>query len=147
MCWLCQVKPLVSQYLKEKKLPYHEDAYISRLSLFFHRYQELMVFAPPITELVGIQWWWDEAQKTREDGHWHDDRPNLIHFQLVHKGIKIKVNVKLGSQPAERDIIMKETGYLTQKKHAGWDLNDGIIWKRKCFQRWRTIWYSKHLFV
>uniref|UniRef100_A0A672QKN9 Fatty acid desaturase 6 n=2 Tax=Sinocyclocheilus grahami TaxID=75366 RepID=A0A672QKN9_SINGR len=50
-----KVKPLVSQYLKEKKLPYQEDAYISRLSLFFHKYQELMVFTPPITELVGIQ--------------------------------------------------------------------------------------------
>ncbi|XP_059387558.1 fatty acid desaturase 6-like [Carassius carassius] len=50
-----KVKPLVSQYLKEKKLPYQEDAYVSRLSLFFHRYQELMVFTPPITELVGIQ--------------------------------------------------------------------------------------------
>uniref|UniRef100_A0A673FL86 Fatty acid desaturase 6-like n=1 Tax=Sinocyclocheilus rhinocerous TaxID=307959 RepID=A0A673FL86_9TELE len=50
-----KVKPLVSQYLKEKKLPYQEDAYISRLSLFFHKYQELMVFVPPITELVGIQ--------------------------------------------------------------------------------------------
>lgn len=50
-----KVKPVVSQFLKEKKLPYHEDAYLSRLRLFFHRYQELMVFAPPITELVGVQ--------------------------------------------------------------------------------------------
>lgn len=50
-----QVKPIVSQYLKEKKLPYQEDGYFSRLSLFFHKYQELMVFAPPITELVGVQ--------------------------------------------------------------------------------------------
>lgn len=53
---LLQVKPVVSQFLKEKKLPYQEDAYLSRLRLFFHRYQELMVFAPPITELVGVQW-------------------------------------------------------------------------------------------
>ncbi|KTF76343.1 hypothetical protein cypCar_00043034, partial [Cyprinus carpio] len=45
------VKPIVSQYLKEKKLPYLEDGYVSRLRLFFHKYQELMVFAPPITEL------------------------------------------------------------------------------------------------
>lgn len=55
LCSLLQVKPVVSQFLKEKKLPYHEDAYLSRLRLFFHRYQELMVFAPPITELVGVQ--------------------------------------------------------------------------------------------
>ncbi|CAB1338619.1 unnamed protein product [Coregonus sp. 'balchen'] len=50
-----QVKPIVSQYLKEKELPYQEDRYFSRLQLFFHKYQELMVFAPPITELVGVQ--------------------------------------------------------------------------------------------
>ncbi|KAJ8251447.1 hypothetical protein GJAV_G00221450 [Gymnothorax javanicus] len=50
-----KVKPIVSQYLKEKKLPYQEDTYLSRLRLFFHKYQELMVLAPPITELVGVQ--------------------------------------------------------------------------------------------
>ncbi|XP_028825795.1 fatty acid desaturase 6 isoform X2 [Denticeps clupeoides] len=50
-----KVKPIVSKYLKEKQLPYQEDRYLSRLSLFFHKYQELMVFAPPITELVGVQ--------------------------------------------------------------------------------------------
>ncbi|MBN3314186.1 FADS6 desaturase, partial [Atractosteus spatula] len=50
-----KVKPIVSQYLREKQLPYHEDTYLSRLRLFFDKYQELMVFAPPITELVGIQ--------------------------------------------------------------------------------------------
>ncbi|XP_051531008.1 fatty acid desaturase 6-like [Myxocyprinus asiaticus] len=50
-----KVKPIVSQYLKEKQLPYQEDSYLSRLSLFFHKYQELMVFAPSITELVGVQ--------------------------------------------------------------------------------------------
>ncbi|CAL8303093.1 unnamed protein product [Lota lota] len=50
-----KIKPIVSSYLKEKKLPYQEDCYLSRLHLFFHRYQELMVFAPPITQLVGIQ--------------------------------------------------------------------------------------------
>ncbi|XP_048844198.1 fatty acid desaturase 6 [Brienomyrus brachyistius] len=50
-----KVKPIVSKYLKEKKLPYQEDSYLSRLHLFFHKYQELMVFAPPITELVGVQ--------------------------------------------------------------------------------------------
>ncbi|XP_036812216.1 fatty acid desaturase 6 [Oncorhynchus mykiss] len=50
-----KVKPIVSQYLKEKALPYQEDTYLSRLQLFFHKYQELMVFAPPITELVGVQ--------------------------------------------------------------------------------------------
>lgn len=50
-----QVKPVVSKYLAEKELPYQEDGYLSRLTLFFHKYQELMVFAPPITELVGVQ--------------------------------------------------------------------------------------------
>uniref|UniRef100_A0A3Q3BAK4 Fatty acid desaturase 6 n=1 Tax=Kryptolebias marmoratus TaxID=37003 RepID=A0A3Q3BAK4_KRYMA len=54
MC-LKQVKPVVSSYLNEKKLPYQEDTYLSRLHLFYHKYQELMVFAPPITELVGVQ--------------------------------------------------------------------------------------------
>ncbi|XP_026887503.2 fatty acid desaturase 6 [Electrophorus electricus] len=50
-----KVKPIVSQYLKAKSLPYQEDSYLARLYLFFHKYQELMVFAPPITELVGVQ--------------------------------------------------------------------------------------------
>ncbi|XP_014872197.1 fatty acid desaturase 6 [Poecilia latipinna] len=50
-----KVKPVVSKYLIEKKLPYQEDTYLSRLHLFFTKYQELMVFAPPITELVGVQ--------------------------------------------------------------------------------------------
>lgn len=50
-----QIKPIVSQYLKQKKLPYNEDTYASRLQLFLRRYEELMVHAPPITELVGIQ--------------------------------------------------------------------------------------------
>ncbi|XP_054624860.1 fatty acid desaturase 6 [Dunckerocampus dactyliophorus] len=50
-----KVKPVVSRYLNAKKLPYQEDAYISRLGLFFHKYQELMVAAPPITELVGLK--------------------------------------------------------------------------------------------
>ncbi|KAK0151687.1 Fatty acid desaturase 6 [Merluccius polli] len=50
-----KIKPIVSSYLKEKKLPYQEDRYFSRLRVFFHRYQELMVFAPPITQLVGVQ--------------------------------------------------------------------------------------------
>lgn len=50
-----KVKPIVSKYLKEKELPYQEDSYLSRLRLFFHRYQEFMVYAPPITELVGVQ--------------------------------------------------------------------------------------------
>ncbi|NXP44226.1 FADS6 desaturase, partial [Heliornis fulica] len=50
-----QIKPVVSQYLKQKQLPYNEDSYTSRLRLFLQRYEELMVHAPPITELVGIQ--------------------------------------------------------------------------------------------
>ncbi len=67
----------------------------------------------------------------------------LIYFQLVHEDIRIKFNMKLGSQPillAERDIFLKEQG-LWQEKNARWDLNDGISWKRKCFQRWMTIWW------
>ncbi|KAI3365714.1 hypothetical protein L3Q82_010152 [Scortum barcoo] len=50
-----KVKPVVSKYLTEKRLPYQQDNYLSRLQLFFNKYQELMVFAPPITELVGVQ--------------------------------------------------------------------------------------------
>ncbi|XP_053727992.1 fatty acid desaturase 6 [Synchiropus splendidus] len=50
-----KVKPLVSRYLTQKQLPYQEDSYLSRLRLFYHKYQELMVFAPSITELVGVQ--------------------------------------------------------------------------------------------
>ncbi|XP_015266228.1 PREDICTED: fatty acid desaturase 6 [Gekko japonicus] len=50
-----KIKPVVSQYLKEKNLPYNEDGYLSRLKLFLNKYEELMVHAPPITELVGIQ--------------------------------------------------------------------------------------------
>uniref|UniRef100_A0A8V1AEL2 Fatty acid desaturase 6 n=1 Tax=Gallus gallus TaxID=9031 RepID=A0A8V1AEL2_CHICK len=50
-----KIKPVVSQYLKEKRLPYNEDTYGSRLQLFLQKYEELMVHAPPITELVGIQ--------------------------------------------------------------------------------------------
>ncbi|CAK6965042.1 fatty acid desaturase 6 [Scomber scombrus] len=54
--YMClKVKPVVSKYLTERKLPYQEDSYFSRLSVFFHKYQELMVFAPAITELVGVQ--------------------------------------------------------------------------------------------
>nr|XP_034960300.1 fatty acid desaturase 6 isoform X2 [Zootoca vivipara] len=50
-----KIKPIVSQYLKEKKLTYNEDSYWSRLKLFLAKYEELMVHAPPISELVGIQ--------------------------------------------------------------------------------------------
>uniref|UniRef100_A0A672HU13 Fatty acid desaturase 6 n=1 Tax=Salarias fasciatus TaxID=181472 RepID=A0A672HU13_SALFA len=50
-----KVKPVVSRFLMEKQLPYQEDGYLSRLRLFYRRYQELMVLAPPITELVGVQ--------------------------------------------------------------------------------------------
>uniref|UniRef100_A0A8C4TJG5 Fatty acid desaturase 6 n=2 Tax=Erpetoichthys calabaricus TaxID=27687 RepID=A0A8C4TJG5_ERPCA len=50
-----KVKPIVSRFLKDNGLPYQEDAYLSRLRLFIQKYEELMVFAPPITELVGIQ--------------------------------------------------------------------------------------------
>ncbi|KAF5919466.1 hypothetical protein HPG69_006066 [Diceros bicornis minor] len=50
-----KVKPVVSQFLHEKQLPYNEDSYLARFWLFLSRYEELMVQAPPITELVGLQ--------------------------------------------------------------------------------------------
>uniref|UniRef100_A0A8C6YKY9 Fatty acid desaturase 6 n=1 Tax=Nothoprocta perdicaria TaxID=30464 RepID=A0A8C6YKY9_NOTPE len=50
-----KIKPIVSRYLREQRLPYNEDSYASRLRLFLQKYEELMVHAPPITELVGIQ--------------------------------------------------------------------------------------------
>lgn len=52
---LHQVKPVVSQFLHEKRLPYNEDSYLARFRLFLRRYEEFMVHAPPITELVGLQ--------------------------------------------------------------------------------------------
>lgn len=50
-----QVKPVVSQFLREKQLPYNEDSYLARFRMFLHHYEELMVQTPPITELVGLQ--------------------------------------------------------------------------------------------
>lgn len=50
-----QVKPVVSQFLHEKQLPYNEDTYLARFWLFLSRYEEFMVQTPPITELVGLQ--------------------------------------------------------------------------------------------
>lgn len=50
-----QVKPVVSQFLREKQLPYNEDTYLARFRLFLSRYEELLVHAPPITELAGLQ--------------------------------------------------------------------------------------------
>ncbi|XP_077406187.1 fatty acid desaturase 6 [Vanacampus margaritifer] len=50
-----KVKPVVCRYLSDRNFPYQEDGYISRLRLFFQQYQELMVVAPPITQLVGVQ--------------------------------------------------------------------------------------------
>ncbi|XP_027728904.1 fatty acid desaturase 6 isoform X1 [Vombatus ursinus] len=50
-----KVKPVVSQFLQRNHLPYNEDSYLSRLWLFLSRYEELMVHAPPITDLVGLQ--------------------------------------------------------------------------------------------
>ncbi|XP_014457412.2 fatty acid desaturase 6 isoform X2 [Alligator mississippiensis] len=50
-----KVKPIVSQYLKKKQLSYNEDTYMSRFRLFLQNYEKLMVYAPPVTELVGIQ--------------------------------------------------------------------------------------------
>ncbi|XP_067657038.1 fatty acid desaturase 6-like [Haliotis asinina] len=50
-----KIKPLVSKFLKESGLPYNEETYSSRLSLFIDKYDELMVNAPPITHFVGLQ--------------------------------------------------------------------------------------------
>lgn len=46
---------MVSQFLREKQLPYNEDSYLARFRLFLRCYEEFMVQAPPITELVGLQ--------------------------------------------------------------------------------------------
>ncbi|XP_015359707.2 fatty acid desaturase 6, partial [Marmota marmota marmota] len=50
-----KVKPVVSRFLHEKQLPYQEDSYLARFRLFLNRYEELMVQAPLITEVVGLQ--------------------------------------------------------------------------------------------
>ncbi|XP_074116822.1 fatty acid desaturase 6 isoform X2 [Sminthopsis crassicaudata] len=50
-----KVKPVVSQFLQKNHLPYNEDSYRSRFGLFLSKYEELMVHAPPITDLVGLQ--------------------------------------------------------------------------------------------
>ncbi|ESO86492.1 hypothetical protein LOTGIDRAFT_128818 [Lottia gigantea] len=50
-----KIKPLVSKFLKENGLPYHEEAYFDRMVYFVNSYKELMVNAPPITHFVGIQ--------------------------------------------------------------------------------------------
>ncbi|XP_060700608.1 fatty acid desaturase 6 [Hemiscyllium ocellatum] len=50
-----KVKPIVSNYFKQHNIPYNEESYLSRLRLFIDRYQQLMVDAPCLTELVGIQ--------------------------------------------------------------------------------------------
>lgn len=46
---------MVSQFLREKQLPYNEDTYLARFRLFLSCYEELLVHAPPITELAGLQ--------------------------------------------------------------------------------------------
>lgn len=50
-----KIKPVVSKFLKENGLPYHEDSYTGRLKYFLDKYEILMVNAPPITHFVGIQ--------------------------------------------------------------------------------------------
>ena len=50
-----RIKPVVSSYLKSNGLPYNEATYFSQLNKFYNNYNELMVKAPPITELIGIQ--------------------------------------------------------------------------------------------
>lgn len=46
---------MVSRFLHEKQLPYNEDSYLARFRLFLDRYEELMVRAPLITEVAGLQ--------------------------------------------------------------------------------------------
>ena len=50
-----KIKPVVSSYLKNNGLPYNEATYLGQLKKFYKEYDELMVKAPPITELIGIQ--------------------------------------------------------------------------------------------
>ena len=50
-----KIKPVVSSYLKSNGLPYHDAPYLSQLWKFYNNYDELMVKAPPITKLIGIQ--------------------------------------------------------------------------------------------
>lgn len=50
-----KIKPVVRAYLRKHGLPYNEDSYMSRLSMFWERYDELMVDAPPVTHFIGIQ--------------------------------------------------------------------------------------------
>lgn len=50
-----KISPIVRSYLKTHGLPCNKDTYKNRLFMFFNRYEELMVNAPPITELIGIQ--------------------------------------------------------------------------------------------
>ncbi|XP_043858955.1 LOW QUALITY PROTEIN: fatty acid desaturase 6-like [Dromiciops gliroides] len=50
-----KVKPVVSQFLQRNHLPYNEDSYLSRLGLLLSKYEEILVHAPPITDLVGLQ--------------------------------------------------------------------------------------------
>jgi len=50
-----KIKPVVSRYLKNNGLPYNEATYLGQLRKFYKEYDELMVKAPPITELIGIQ--------------------------------------------------------------------------------------------
>uniref|UniRef100_A0A8C4QB36 Fatty acid desaturase 6 n=1 Tax=Eptatretus burgeri TaxID=7764 RepID=A0A8C4QB36_EPTBU len=60
-----QIKPLVSTFLKSKGLPYQEDSYGSRLRLFYDNYDDLMIHAPPITEL-GHRATWQERKRGAE---------------------------------------------------------------------------------
>lgn len=50
-----KIKPVVSDYLRSNGLPYNEETYLGQLRRFYNNYDELMVKAPPITELIGIQ--------------------------------------------------------------------------------------------
>lgn len=82
-----QVKPIVSKYLTDKELPYQEDRYLSRLKLFFHKYQELMVFAPPITELVGVQWKREDDDEKVMKENATVEKHNFSVFKCISVGI------------------------------------------------------------
>jgi len=53
---LClKIKPAVKEFVMKAGLPYNETSYWERLSIFHEKYDELMVYAPPVTHFIGFQ--------------------------------------------------------------------------------------------
>lgn len=50
-----ELRPVVTQFLKDNSLPYHEDTYVGRLKYLLEKFETLMMDAPQITHHVGIQ--------------------------------------------------------------------------------------------